>query len=200
MSKFRLERGWRVLATALCFTAFGVGGLTLGLVVFPVLSLCVNDEPRRVRLSRDIVRRAFRLFIAMMRGTGVLEFHITGEENADRKGQLILANHPSLIDTVFLLAHVRNATCIVKTALWDNVFTSGPVRAASYIQNRAGLKLIDECIEVLKRGDNLIVFPEGSRTPCTGLRRFKRGAANIAVRGGIPVIPVVISCDPPNFA
>jgi len=47
-----------------------------------------------------------------------------------------------------------------------------------------------------KAGNNLIVFPEGTRTPRNGDIRFKRGAANIAVRGKCNLIPVVIRCTP----
>jgi hypothetical protein len=42
---------------------------------------------------------------------------------------MIIANHPSLIDVVFLIGLVRQANCVVKQSLWENPFTRGPVRA-----------------------------------------------------------------------
>lgn len=47
----------------------------------------------------------------------------------ERQGLLILANHPTLIDTVFLMAFVKHADCIVNNNLWRNPFTGGPVRS-----------------------------------------------------------------------
>lgn len=192
----RLGRYWRVLATGICFTAFGIGALLLRVLVFPLLNLLVRRGARRIGWSREVIRLTFRSFVALMRGLGVLRYQIVGLDRLDRGGLLILANHPSLIDTVFLMAFVKRADCIVKSHLWNNPFTSGPVRAAGYISNDGGTELIDDCIASLRAGNNLIVFPEGTRTPACGAIALKRGAANIAIRGARAVTPVLIDCQP----
>lgn len=191
-----LDRSWRVLATGLSFAVFGVGGLLLRVLVFPVLQLFVRAPQRRANCARAVVRLTFRAFVALMRGLGVLRYEITGLERLDRGGQLILANHPTLIDTVFLMAFVRRADCIVKSGLWNNPFTAGPVRAAGYISNAGGEELVEACIASLRAGNNLIIFPEGTRTPADGKLVMKRGAANIAVRGKCKITPVRIACTP----
>ncbi|WP_338765292.1 lysophospholipid acyltransferase family protein [Massilia sp. METH4] len=201
----RLGRYWRVGATGLSFALFGVGGLVLRLVVFPLLHVMVWRRERRVAAARSIIRLAFRAYVDVMRALGVLRYEVRGLEKLDRQGLLILANHPTLIDTVFLMAFVRNADCIVKGALWNNPFTRGPVRAAGYISNEGGKNgsdadaLVKDCIASLEGGNNLIVFPEGTRTPASGVISLKRGAANVAVRGARPITPVVIRCDPPTL-
>jgi 1-acyl-sn-glycerol-3-phosphate acyltransferase len=195
----RLDRCWRILATGISFTAFGIGGLLLRLLVFPLLNLLVRAPQRRIAWSREVIRLTFRTFVGLMRGLGVLRYQIVGLDKLDRGGMLILANHPTLIDTVFLMAFVKRSDCIVKSHLWDNPFTSGPVRAAGYIRNDGGAALIDDCIASLRAGNNLIVFPEGTRTPSCGLIALKRGAANIAIRGACAVTPVLIDCQPPTL-
>ena len=107
-----------------------------------------------------------------------------------------MANHPTLIDTVFLMAFVKRADCIVKSALWRNPFTHGPVRAAGYVSNDSGVGLVEDCIKSLRSGSNLIIFPEGTRTPSDGSITLKRGAANIAIRGNFKVTPISIHCMP----
>lgn len=189
-------RAWRVLATGLSFALFGLGGLLLRVLVFPLLSLVVRDEQRRTAAARAVVRITFRLFVGIMRTLGVLRYEVSGIDKLDREGLLILANHPTLIDTVFLMAFVRNADCIVKGALANNPFTRGPVRAAGYISNRDGAELVEACIGSLRGGMNLIIFPEGTRTGRGADMTFKRGAANIAVRGQRAVTPVLIRCEP----
>jgi 1-acyl-sn-glycerol-3-phosphate acyltransferase len=193
------NRYWRVFATGLSFTLFGIGGVLLRVLVFPLLSLLVRRQQARVQAARAVIRLSFRAFVGVMRALGVLRYEVRGLDKLDREGQLILANHPTLIDTVFLIAFVRNADCIVKGGLWNNPFTRGPVRAAGYINNDQGPQLVDDCIASLRAGGNLIVFPEGTRTPRSGALALKRGAANIAVRGARPVTPVVISCHPPTL-
>jgi 1-acyl-sn-glycerol-3-phosphate acyltransferase len=195
----RCGRCWRIVATGLSFALFGLGGLALRLVVFPLLSLLLRERRRRMAAARAVVRISFRLFVGIMRGLGVLRYEIHGLDKLDREGLLILANHPTLIDTVFLMAFVRNADCIVKGALWNNPFTRGPVRAAGYINNRGGAQLVDDCIGSLRSGMNLIVFPEGTRTRPGEAIELKRGAANIAVRGLRAVTPVLIDCQPPTL-
>ncbi|MES2320113.1 MAG: lysophospholipid acyltransferase family protein [Pseudomonadota bacterium] len=194
-----LGRYWRVLATGISFTMFGIGGLLLRVLVFPLLTLCVRAPVRRTAYARTIIRMTFRAFVGLMRGLGVLRYEIIGLEKLERGGLLILANHPTLIDTVFLMAFVKHADCIVKSHLWNNPFTSGPVRAAGYISNESGTELVEDCIASLRAGNNLIIFPEGTRTPACGAITLKRGAANIAIRGACAVTPVLIDCQPPTL-
>lgn len=195
-----IDRGWRIVATGMCFALFGLGGLMLRLVVFPILQCLVRDPQQRVKRARHIIRLAFRAFVEVMRMSGVIRYEITGLERLDRHGLLILANHPTLIDTVLLMAFVRHADCIIKGALWRNPFTRGPVRAAGYISNAQGPDLIEDCIRSLRSGGNLIIFPEGTRTPSDGRISLKRGAANVAVRGGWAITPVRIRCTPGTLA
>jgi 1-acyl-sn-glycerol-3-phosphate acyltransferase len=194
-----LGRYWRVFATGFSFAIFGIGGLLLRVLVFPPLTLMVRERQLRVALARTIIRLAFRTFVGLMRAVGVLRYEIIGLDKLERGGLLILANHPTLIDTVFLMAFVRRADCIVKNQLWNNPFTSGPVRAAGYISNDDGAALVERCIASLRAGNNLIIFPEGTRTPADGGITLKRGAANIAIRGACAVTPVLIGCHPPTL-
>jgi 1-acyl-sn-glycerol-3-phosphate acyltransferase len=187
---------WRILATGFCFAVFGLGGLVFLLTVFPLLNLLIRSKSRRSILARQIIRFSFRGFVELMNRVGVLCYDIRGLERLERQGLLILANHPTLIDTVFLMAFVKNADCIVKHSLWHNPFTRGPVRAAGYICNDNAEYLITDCIGSLQNNSNLTIFPEGTRTEGDGVIHFKRGAANIALRSHRNITPVVIQCVP----
>jgi len=191
-----LDRGWRVIATAIAFSSFGLGGLLLRLVYFPLLQLIVRERARQTRLARLSIHHTFRLFIELMRVLGILRYEIVGAERLRRPGLLILANHPTLIDVVFLISLVPNADCVVKAALARNPFTRGPVRATGYICNDSGAGLVEDCVASVHAGNNLIIFPEGTRTPVAGPMKLQRGAANIATRGPCTITPVTIRCEP----
>lgn len=191
-----LDRWRRLIATAVCFTTFGVGGLLLWFVVFPLLSLLVRDRLRQSVLARRMIHHLFRFFVGLMRTLGVLSYEVHGLDKLQRSGLLILANHPSLIDVVFLIALTPRADCVVKAALQHNPFTRAAVRTAGYIHNETGPAMVGDCIATLQRGNHLIIFPEGTRTVVGQALQLQRGAANVAVRGGVDVTPVVIRCQP----
>jgi 1-acyl-sn-glycerol-3-phosphate acyltransferase len=191
------NRWWRVAGTGLSFALFGLGGLVLGIVVFPLLLAVVRHRRRRSAIARAVIHHLFRAFVALICGLGLCRLEVRGRERLRRRGLLILASHPSLIDVVFLMSLVRDADCIVKAALARNPFTRGPVLAAGYVFNDSGPGLIDACVASVRAGNNLIVFPEGTRTPADRvLGRLQRGAANLAVRGALAITPVRITCEP----
>ena len=105
---------WRVFGTALGFLAVGIGGL----FIFPFFNIFVSCRERRAVIARDVIGFGFRCIVRAMRAMGVFEYEISGLERLERRGLLILANHPTLIDIVFLIAFVQRANCIVKSALW----------------------------------------------------------------------------------
>ncbi|MDW5416432.1 lysophospholipid acyltransferase family protein [Iodobacter sp. CM08] len=190
------ERGWRILATAIAFSVFGAGGLLLGLVFFPLLNLYMKQNAKKTRIARLTVHYAFKLFIELMRRTGILRYRIKGIEKLNRQGLLILANHPTLIDVVFLISLIKNADCVVKAGLAKNPFTRGPIKGTDYICNDSGTQLLDDCIASLHASNNLVIFPEGTRTATDGTMKLQRGAANIALRGECNITPVTIRCTP----
>ncbi|WP_454753498.1 lysophospholipid acyltransferase family protein [Cupriavidus necator] len=195
----RMERAWRVCATGLCFSGFGLGGLVLRVLVFPALALAPWSAARRQRICKNVIHHAFRLFLWLMCAVGVIRYEVRNAQRLQRQGLLIVANHPSLIDVVFLIALTRRADCVVKAGLARNPFTRGPVLATGYVQNDSGAQMVQDCIASLRAGNNLVIFPEGTRTPADGSLRLQRGAANIAVRGGFALTPVVIRCEPPTL-
>ncbi len=191
-----LDRSWRVVATAIAFAMFGLGGVLLRVIVFPLLQILVRKPELRIRLARLTIHRAFGAFIELMRVLGILRYRIEGLEKLGGGGQLVLANHPTLIDVVFLISLLPNADCVVKSSLARNPFTRGPVRATNYICNDGGAALVEDCIASVHAGNSLVIFPEGTRTPANGPMTLQRGAANIAVRGACDITPVTIRCVP----
>ena len=193
----RLNHIWRLFGTGLSFILFGLGGLMLGLVVFPLLRLVTRDVTIRQRRARSLIGAMFWVFLRMMRALGVMTFEIRGVAKTPPDGNcLIVANHPTLIDVVFLIALFPQADCVVKEALWRNPFTRHVLLAANHIPNDGGVGLVDRCAERLRAGASLILFPEGTRTRRDRKLRFKAGAAAVAARSGSALLPVLIECEP----
>jgi len=195
----RLDQAWRVVATGFSFLAFGVGGLLFGTLLVPFLLLAVRDARRRQQLARRLVQRLFALHVALMRMLGVMTCDVQGAHRLQRDGLLVLANHPTLIDVVLLVALLPNADCVIKGAVARNPFMRGTVRAAGYLVNDGGPALVEASIAALREGGSLVIFPEGTRSVPGQPLRLQRGAANIAVRGRVDITPVRIRCVPPTL-
>ena len=136
-----LGKQYRRLATGLAFGVFGGLGVFFQFLIFPGIVIVVRDEKRRKRIARNVIHRTFQAFIAFIRAIGILDWEGRGLEKLQAPGQLILANHLTLIDVVFLFSFVPNACAIVKSSLAKNPFTWGALYAAGYITNDGGPEL-----------------------------------------------------------
>jgi 1-acyl-sn-glycerol-3-phosphate acyltransferase len=187
---------WRLFATGFSFFSFGVGGLCLWFLVFPVLSVMPGDRLQKIARAQSAVHYSFYFFIELMYRIGIMTYEIKGLEKLNRPGQLIVANHPTLVDIVFLISRIKYANCIVKESLWRNPFMRGPILNAGYISNADPEKMMDECVAWLQSGGTMIIFPEGTRSVPGKPFRFQRGAVAIALQANRIVTPVTISCYP----
>ena len=195
----RLERLWRAFGTGLFLAIIGIGGSLLAMTVFPVIALLTRDqELRRLRIQR-VVHQSFRLYCGAIHALKVADVRIEGAERLkDLRGTMVVANHPSLLDVVMIMAALPNMQCVVKGGLWKNPFFRLTVEGAGYIRNDLEPEaLMRACIDTLKAGNNLIVFPEGTRTVRGKPMKLHRGFANIAILAEADLQMLRLSVEPP---
>jgi 1-acyl-sn-glycerol-3-phosphate acyltransferase len=124
---------------------------------------------------------------------------IEGREHVPAHGPAVLAaNHQSFCDSFFLpLALRRRVTYVAKAEYFDSWRTSWFFRAAGQIpMNRGGgdasQRALDTARKVLDAGGLLGIYPEGTRAPDPRLHKGHTGAARLALRCDVPIIPVGI--------
>ena len=175
-SAARAARG--AVSTTL-FAVFGVGALAISPIMLAM------SAPR---LCQPVVRASWRILAWLFRATGLIS--VEGGVG-DLKGCVIAANHPSLIDVVLVTAMMPRTLYVAKHALRRNPFMAAIVRHTSLPDDE---RLPEAAAPYLAEGWNVLVFPEGTRSPSPGeLREFRRGAAQLALRTGAPVACVGIS-------
>lgn len=189
----------RLLVTGLSFLLFGIGGVLIGLLAYPIL-LCFDKQNRHLK-GQKLIHLCFKLFAGFMRMVGIFSIEIRHLERLQRSdGLFVIANHPTLIDVVLLLSLLERSDCVVKSALASSPFTRGPLLVAGYIVNREPEQLIAGCVKSLQAGRNLLIFPEGTRTKDLNGLDFQRGAAIIALEAAHNLTPIYIKCSPRMLA
>jgi 1-acyl-sn-glycerol-3-phosphate acyltransferase len=189
---------WRLVWTALAFAGLGIGGVVLALTIIPATTFFLYHEQERNRRAQHIIRESFRFYLWLLQTVGILQLEVVGGEQLRAcRGKLVVANHPTLLDIVILMALLPDAKCVGKRQLWRNPMLRPVVRAAGYIRNDYEPEvLIEKCRKTLLAGYNLIIFPEGSRSVPGKRLRFQRGFAHVAIASGVNLRPVLITCEP----
>jgi len=173
-----------------CFIIFGTGAILIALFVEPLIFLG-GKKKFKVR-TRKVISATFSFFINMISFLGGSKYKFHGKEKLDAaKGKIIVANHPSYIDVVYLISCIKNADCIIRGTIAKSIFAG--VAKPLYILNTVGnQEMLDLSKQSLESGANIIIFPEGTRTPRHGTNQFKRGAARIALNANCGIIPIYI--------
>jgi 1-acyl-sn-glycerol-3-phosphate acyltransferase len=123
---------------------------------------------------------------------------VLGLENVPRHGPAILAsNHLNLADAPLLASLVpRQLIFMAKTELWSTPVIGplyglyGCIRVRRFEADVAALRRAEK---VLRQGHMLVMFPEGTRSRHPGLGKGHPGTAVIALRSGVPIVPVGVS-------
>lgn len=198
-----LEKYWRISATGIGYILFGVGAVVLG-VFFNFYHLFPGTKDKKQAFTRRVISLACRYYIDLLQTFNlvVVQSNLSFDRRSgaepryhEGSGRLIVANHPTLLDAIYLLSFNCNLCCICKATLLNNPITAQAVQLAGYISNDSD-QMIQQAITKLKRGEDLLIFPEGTRTSSDKGIKLKRGAANIAILGGIDILPLVIDCEP----
>jgi len=152
------------------------------------------------RLVRALVRFYCRCLMFMLAACGLVRTRFS-RPVADVHGRIVVMNHLSLLDVLVLLAYLPDSTCVAKAAAMRNPFLATAVRLVFLSNENDPVKTVRMASRLLAGGVNVIVFPEGTRTPKDSRsRKMHRGAARIALASGARILPMHLELDPPVFA
>lgn len=185
---------WRICAAGLSYVVFALGAFLPSIYVF-LLAVVPMDKAEKQRRARNAIQGLSRFYVNFMQFLGLMNYELNGRPEGEPEGHLVISNHTMLIDALFILGYIPNLCCVVKGALVTNPFTRIPVRLAGYISN-SDPELVEKAAQKLAWGENVLIFPEGTRNQYDTQLDFKRGAANIAIIANASILPVIICCQP----
>jgi len=147
--------------------------------------------------SGHLQHRISRVWSRMLLAVSGVKMRIEGLERIDLRGTYVfVANHRSLMDTPVVLAHIPlQFRFLAKKGLFLIPILGTHLRRAGHLQvvrddPRASLRSMGDAARIIReRGISVLLFPEGGRSG-DGLRHFKEGSAYIAIKAGVPIVPV----------
>jgi 1-acyl-sn-glycerol-3-phosphate acyltransferase len=204
-----VPRFLRIPLSGLAFFVFYFGASIVAWVLLPLHRRRTRELPvdeQRLALDR-FLQRCYAWAIEFMAKLGLMTYRLPElSPELPRQPWVIAANHPSLIDVLFIKAAIPGAVVLVKAELFKVPSMRRILEAHGDFAGREREELrlgettvLDTFVERLQAGRTVLVFPEGTRSPAWRLRRFRRGAAEAALRAGVPIVPIFVLSDPPTL-
>ena len=184
-----LYQTWLFLRTVLFYIGFWLITLVYGILSVPFLFM-----PRKS--GQLFITYWNKIILAWLRFSCGIRYKIMGGADKAQGTYVVVANHQSSWETFFLQIQFYPLTTVLKKQLLNIPFFGWGLRIMEPIaidrsSPAQALKQVKRMgIERLNSGRNLLIFPEGTRTPVEKLAPFKRSAADIAKAAGVPMIAV----------
>lgn len=172
-------------------------GFVVVLVTVPsaLATLAVAAIRSNARLIDSIIRLWARIIVR----TAGIDLRTEGTEVIDRKQRYILiSNHYSYFDIPCIFVAIpQPIRFMAKVSLFKIPFFGWAIGRAGFIpidrkNRRTAVKSFELAVNRIRKGNTVVVFPEEGRSRQRAMRPFQRGGFLLALRSGLPILPVAI--------
>jgi len=133
-----------------------------------------------------------------VRAVGV-RVRVQGVERIPPGVCLFVANHTSSADAPAVVGAIpRRIAVLLKESLFKWPIVGQAFRSAHFIPvnrsaHESAVASVEKATEALRAGQSFLIYPEGTRSPDGRLQRFKKGAVVMAIKAGVPIVPIACS-------
>src|SRR5438094_730426 len=166
-------------------------------VTIPLASLVLIIAA--VRSTSPLIDPVIRFWSRLLLGAAGVDLRTERMETLDRKQRYIrVANHYSYFDIPVIIASVPQPICFMaKISLFKIPIFGWALGRAGFIpidrkNRRTAVRSFEQAIERIRKGNTIVVFPEEGRSRTREMRPFQRGGYLLALRSGLPILPVAI--------
>jgi fatty-acyl-CoA synthase len=170
----------------------GYAAATIGSFCLAAPVVALARAPGKASRRTAVAEARSALTLAGLRPT------VTGLEKIPEGAALLVANHSGYLDFLICLSTLPpDARFVIKGELRDNAFVGSALRRMGHVfidrhSTARSLEDLKEVVDLLRAGERVVVFPEGTFYPDVGMRAFKLGAFRLACETGTPCVPIAI--------
>lgn len=159
------------------------------------------NEDEQILKSREILKELSQKILKVAKIEVEIEYKNKKEYESllkKNKGIVIIANHQSNFDIPVLIQSLDLPIGFVAKKEMENwPFYSYWMKKSGCVfldrkNNREGMKGIKKCIELVKDGFSMVIFPEGNRSETGEIGRFKKGSFKIPIDASADILPIAI--------
>jgi 1-acyl-sn-glycerol-3-phosphate acyltransferase len=171
-------------------TLWAVSLLIVGPIMLLHAFLTGNIEP--------LYRSGMKIAIICVRLVGV-KIEVRGLENIQSsRSYIFMSNHVSNLDPPVFVPNIPGRCSVLlkkevlRIPIFGRVLKMAEMVPVDRSNREAAIESVHAAAEVLRRGLNMVIFPEGTRSPDGRLLPFKKGPFHLAMEANVPVIPVTL--------
>jgi 1-acyl-sn-glycerol-3-phosphate acyltransferase len=122
---------------------------------------------------------------------------VSGRERIPAGSCLFVANHTSSADAPAVVGAIpRRIAILLKKSLFAYPIVGQAFTLAHFIpvergNHESAIASLEKATEAMREGQSFLIYPEGTRSPDGRLQEFKRGAVVMAIKAGVPIVPMV---------
>jgi 1-acyl-sn-glycerol-3-phosphate acyltransferase len=127
----------------------------------------------------------------------VVKVEVSGAERIPSGACLFVANHTSSADAPAVVGAIpRRIAILLKKSLFAYPIVGQAFTLAHFIpvergSHESAIASLEKATEAMKEGQSFLIYPEGTRSNDGRLGQFKRGAVVMAIKAGVPIVPMV---------
>lgn len=184
-----------VTASDLFFSAIPLLTIIICCIVLHMILLLLLILPVKKSIKKKILHYCVNLSLKVSgKAMFTVKIKVNNETNGNfKKPSVIIANHQSHLDLPVILMQSPKIIVLTTTWVWNNPIYALIIRYIDFYPVTDGYEaLIEKLRKKVEEGYSILVFPEGSRSEDSTIKRFHKGAFLLAEKLNLDILPVII--------